>query len=403
MPDQDGLAKTYKKQDGKDAVLELTRANMKKLALLIGGAILLFWGLHHLDTVQAFLSWGLALIFPLVLGLCIAFVVNVPMQAVEKVLCRMAKKERAGKVIRAFSLVIMVLLVLAVLVLVLFLIIPELGKTFDTVWAAFPGFMARTQEWAQRLLSRYPEVVEYAGNIKFDWESILRNVITFLQSGLGDMVGSTVSVIGSVFSGVTSCVLGIIFAVYVLLQKETLARQSRRVIYAFLKEKHADRFLEICALAHRTFFKFITGQGVEAVILGLMFFVTMTVFQFPYALMIAVLISVTALIPIFGAFIGLVVGALLILVADPVKALWFIILFFVLQQIEGNLIYPKVVGSSIGLPGIWVLAAVTVGGSAFGVVGMLVMVPAFSVLYALLRQETGKRLKKRNLPLQKLM
>lgn len=383
--------------------MELTRENMKKLALLLGGAILLLWGLNHLEVVRSFLCWGLALIFPFILGLCIAFVLNVPMQAVERGLCRLAKRKKAGKLLRMLSLVVTVLLVLAALGVVLFLVIPELGRTFDTVRAAFPGFLARTQQWSEKTLARFPEVVEYVQNLSFDWKSIFQSTFAFLQSGLGDMVGSTVSAIGSVFSGVTSAVLGFIFAVYVLLQKETLARQVKRGLYAFLKEHRADRFLEVCSLAYKTFFKFITGQCVEALILGLMFFVSMSLFRFPYALMVSALITVTALIPIFGAFIGLAVGALLMLVGNPVQALWFVILFLVLQQIEGNLIYPKVVGSSIGLPGIWVLTAVTVGGSAFGVVGMLVMVPAFSVLYTLLKQETSKRLSEKKLPAQKLL
>ncbi|MDD2955822.1 MAG: AI-2E family transporter [Oscillospiraceae bacterium] len=382
--------------------LELTRENIKKVALLVGGAILLYWALNNFKQVQSLLTWGCALVAPFILGLCIAFVVNVPMQAVERLFCRLAKRPKAGKVLRAVSLVVTILLMLVAIAVVMLLVVPEISNTVATVREAFPQFWQQVQAWSGELMERFPEAVTYFGNIKLDWDSIVQSVISFLQSGFGNVVGSTVTIIGSVFSGVTTMVLSLIFSIYVLLQKETLARQCKRALYAFLKEKRADRFLEICTLTSRTFSKFITGQCVEAVILGLMFFICMSIFRFPYALMVAVLISATALIPVFGAFIGFIVGALLILVVSPMQALWFAVMFLVLQQIEGNLIYPKVVGSSIGLPGIWVLAAVTVGGSAFGVVGMLVMVPVFSVLYTLFKQEASRRLAEKKTPISKL-
>lgn len=213
-----------------------------------------------------------------------------------------------------------------------------------------------------------------------------------------DLFNSTVSLATSIFSGVFNLFLGVIFAMYVLMQKETLARQITNVLRAHLPDAKTDRLLEIGRLSNRTFSRFLTGQCLEAVILGLMFFVTMCIFRFPYALMIAVLIAVLALIPIFGAIIGCVVGAFLIFVGDPMQAFWFVVMFLILQQIEGNFIYPKVVGTSVGLPSIWVLAAVTVGGGVMDIFGMLVAVPLSSVLYSLLRDSTNRRLARRGIP-----
>ena len=198
-------------------------------------------------------------------------------------------------------------------------------------------------------------------------------------------------------SGVFDFFVSFCFAVYILTQKERLGTQARMLLYAFAPRPRADRVVEVAGLAHRTFSKFISGQCTEAVILGSLFAVAMTLCRMPYVLLISVLIAFTALIPIFGAFIGCGVGAFLILVDDPIQALWFVVLFLCLQQIEGNLIYPHVVGSSVGLPSIWVLAAVTVGGSLMGIAGMLVMIPLASVCYSLLRATTHARLRSRGI------
>ena len=193
-------------------------------------------------------------------------------------------------------------------------------------------------------------------------------------------------------SGVTTFVIAFVFACYILLQKERLNIQIRKIMYAYMKKDLVKKVLDVCSLTYKTFSSFLTGQCVEAVILGTMFVIAMSVFRLPYALLVGVLIAFTALIPIFGAFIGCFVGAFLILMVAPMKALMFVIMFLVLQQIEGNLIYPKVVGSSVGLPSIWVLAAVSIGGSLMGVVGMLVFIPVVSVLYTLLRNNVYGRL-----------
>jgi predicted PurR-regulated permease PerM len=236
-----------------------------------------------------------------------------------------------------------------------------------------------------------------------NWEELANKTIGFLGSGAGSFINSTVNVASRIFSGLFTFFMGFVFSIYLLVQKETMARQARKLLYAYLPEDISDRIVSIAKLANRTFSSFLSGQCLEAVVLGLLFFIVMTVFRFPYALMISVLIAVSALIPVFGAFIGCVVGAFMILMTDGLmKMLWFIAVFLVLQQLEGNLIYPKVVGNSVGLPSIWVFAAVSIGGSAFGVVGMLVFIPLCSVLYALLKDSVNLRLKERKISKKKI-
>ncbi len=278
------------------------------------------------------------------------------MRGFEKMIFRPDKKTgkiRCEKLKGPVCLVLAILSVLAAVAAVMFLVLPELGRTAIAIRDSIPDFIVRVQQWSDEVLQKYPEILTAIRDV--DWNGIWEDVLTFLKSGVGSFVGSTVGVIGSVFNGATTFFLGVIFACYVLLQRKTLARQCKKLCYAHLREDRADKLLGICSLANRTFTRFITGQCLEALILGGMFFVSMSIFRFPYALMISVLIAFLALIPVFGAFVGCFVGALLILVADPIKALWFVVLFLVLQQLEGNLIYPRVVGSSVGLPGIWVL------------------------------------------------
>ena len=212
-----------------------------------------------------------------------------------------------------------------------------------------------------------------------------------MKNGLGSVVTSTVIVASTIIGGVVNLFVSLIFAFYVLAQKERLGNQAKRIIRAYFSSRVYERTLEIVSIADKNFTNFITGQCMEAVILGSMFVVAMAVFRFPYALLVGVLIAFTALIPIVGAFIGCFVGTFLIMVDDPVKALWFLLLFIVLQQIEGNLIYPHVVGNSVGLPSIWVLAAVTVGGSLMGVSGMLIFIPIVSTIYSLLREDVNMK------------
>ena len=377
------------------------RKQIRVLFALVAFGVLLFVGLQNLGTVWGFVQILIGLLMPFIIGLCIAFILSVPMRAVETHLFRPLDKKCGRiwrKIRRPLAATVTLLLALGVLAAAVFLIIPELRRSLWTLADSIPGFIARAQAWLTELAQKYPQWQDWINDLQLDWNAIAQKLLAFAQSGAVDLFNSTVSLATSIFSGVFNLFLGVIFAMYVLMQKETLARQITNVLRAHLPDAKTDRLLEIGRLSNRTFSRFLTGQCLEAVILGLMFFVTMCIFRFPYALMIAVLIAVLALIPIFGAIIGCVVGAFLIFVGDPMQAFWFVVMFLILQQIEGNFIYPKVVGTSVGLPSIWVLAAVTVGGGVMGIFGMLVAVPLSSVLYSLLRDSTNRRLARRGIP-----
>ncbi len=298
---------------------------------------------------------------------------------------------------RPVSLLTSLLLVVAVILVVIFIVAPELGKTFVSLGKTISDFIPEMQDWVEELFNGNPAVVSWVQELEFDWNKIISTAVDFLKSGAGDVLNSTYSIAKSLISGLATFFIGFVFACYIVLQKEKLSVQVQKVLYALLKEKTVKRVLQVSSLCYRTFLNFLTGQCVEAVILGSMFFVVMSVLQFPYALLVGILIAFTALIPIFGAFIGCVIGAFLILMVSPVKALAFVIMFLILQQIEGNFIYPHVVGNSVGLPSIWVLVAVSLGGSLMGIAGMLIFIPAASVVYSLFRGFINTRLKRKNI------
>ncbi len=378
--------------------MNLNRETMKKLMLLIAFTILLLVGVQRLDAVFGAVKflWGIG--FPFALGGAIAFILNVPMTALERWLFpeeKTAKSKLKKKLARPLCMILSILLVLGVISLVIFVVVPELGSTVVGLGASVEAFIPRAQEWLEDIFQNNEQIVAWIESLEMNWEKAVETAWSFFSSGAGSVLSSTMTVAKTIISAVTNFFIGFVFACYVLLQKEKLGEQCRKLLTAVFPGKQVDYILHVCSLSHRTFSSFITGQCMEAVILGAMFFVAMNLLRFPYALLVGVLVAFTALIPIFGAFIGCVVGAFLILMVNPAQALGFIVLFQVLQQIEGNLIYPRVVGNSVGLPAIWVLAAVTVGGNLMGILGMLIFIPIVSVLYALLREWMYGRLEEK--------
>ena len=382
-----------KRKNSRGGIMEDNKENLKGIRNLVILAILLYLGVQHIDVVWGVVKNLFGLISPFVLGACIAFVLNVPMRAIEGQIERISHGRK--KYTRAISLVLTIVSVILVILIVLFVVVPELGATIVSLKDLVPPFLIRMQKLAEELFAENPEIVKQISSIKMDWEGILNDTIAFLKNGAGSFLNSTFTAAMSVVSAITNFGIGVVFSCYILLQKEKLGVQIKKSLYAFVPTKKADRIIEICTLSHKTFASFLTGQCVEALILGGMFFITMLIFRFPYALLVGVLIAFTALIPIFGAFIGCVVGVFLILMVSPVKALGFLIMFFILQQIEGNFIYPHVVGNSVGLPSIWVLVAVTLGGNVMGILGMIIFIPMVSVLYTLFREEVYKRIRGR--------
>ncbi|QQO10005.1 AI-2E family transporter [Breznakiella homolactica] len=363
--------------------------SFKKFAgyALIAGAALL--AVTYFDRFAALIGRLFSLVFPFILGACIAFIVHVPMAALE----------RRFKLKRIVSLVLTLVLFAGIIVLAGVLVIPELGRTFDTLRTAFPAFIQKLVTWGNDFFSSNPRIIEWLSQIEINWDEIRNYVFGFFRVGVGSFLDSTVNAAVSAVSTIGSFIIALVFAMYILVQKEKLGFQAKKLVYAFLSKERADRFFSVASLANGTFSRFLSGQCLEACILGLMFFISMNILRLPYALMISVLVSITALIPIFGAFIACFIGGFLILMISPVQALIFVILFLVLQQIEGNLIYPHVVGTSVGLPSIWVMVAVVVGGDLMGIAGMLIFVPLCSVIYALLREQVNSRLKAAGSPL----
>lgn len=381
--------------------MEINKDQFKKIFLTAAAIILFYWALQNYIEVADWFNQILGLFAPILLGLAIAFIINIPMAAIENRLLK-AVPNRFNKFKRPVSLVLAMLLMVAVVVLVMVIIIPELVRTFLIIKESIPGFVTQVQDFLNDIIQYFPEL-QSEMTITIDWAEWGKKLFEWIQRGATVLAGSTFSVISATFSGVFTFVLGLVLAIYVLLQKEKLGMQAKKVMYAYIKEDRVEHLLRVLHIASRAFSNFFTGQCLEAIILGGMFFVTMSLFNLPYELMISVTIGFTALIPIFGAFLGCFIGAFLIVVTNPVQVIWFLILFFVLQQLEGNLIYPRVVGSSVGLPGIWVLIAVTLGGSMFGVLGMLMMVPMCSVVYTLLGESVNKRIKDRKISKHKII
>ena len=331
---------------------------------------------------------------PFIWGGAIAFVMNIPLNGVEKRLLKNWRGKRAEKLKRPVGIVLSLLLILFILIFVIMTVVPQLGKTVMDLGNKLPAFFDNAMIELEKLCASNPQIVGYLEelqNISLDWDKILNGALDFLQNGVGSVVTSTVSVASTIIGVAVNVVVALIFSIYVLSQKERLGDQGRRILKAYMPEKINAQVLRVLELLSSNFSSFISGQCLEAVILGTMFVITLTVFRIPYALLIGVLIAFTALIPIVGAFIGCVVGAFLILVDSPMKALIFVIIFLVLQQIEGNLIYPHVVGNSVGLPSMWVLVAVTLGGSLMGIAGMLLFIPLVSTAYTLLRDDVNGR------------
>lgn len=380
--------------------MELNKENMRKIRGLILFTALLIACFWKYDVVFALIKFLFGVIFPFVLGGAMAFVLNVPMNFIERNLFPDEKKEKSKafeKLARPVSLVLVILFVLSILVLVMFVLIPQLGKTFASLGESVQAFIPKVEMYLIDLFHDNKEMLAVINDIEFDWNNVMKATVNFFKNGAENMLDSTLDVAKSIVSGLTTFFISFVFSCYVLLQKKKLNVQVRKVLFAFVPKGKAEAVLEVCTLTYNTFSSFLTGQCVEAIILGSMFVVVMAILKLPYALLIGILIAFTALIPVFGAFIGCGVGAFLIFIEDPMKALIFIIVFLVLQQIEGNLIYPHVVGNSVGLPSIWVLAAVSVGGSLMGVVGMLIFIPLVSVIYALFREIVYLKLKQQNI------
>lgn len=361
---------------------------MKMLLSVITFTVVLIYLVNHTSVIAYLLKRGIALILPFLIGCAIAFIINIIMKSIEDGLFK-NKSSRLYKYKRPISMVLSYVLAVLVLVLVLFVVVPEVGETISKIRDKLPGFVERTKAWILQYTTKFPEITEAINNIQINWEELG----LFMKDGGSTLLSTTVNIFSSIVSAVVNIFIGIVFSMYILAQKEKLGRQTKMLIYAMFKENTADELMVFGKIANTTFSKFFACQFREGIILGGMFVIVMSLLDMPYPLTVGVLMAFTALIPVFGAFIGCFISAFLILVESPKYVIWFIVLFFVLQFIENYFIYPKLVGGDIGLGAIWVLLAVLVGGDLMGVAGMFLFIPLVSVLYAYLRSLVLRKLK----------
>lgn len=364
--------------------MELSKKTVKRILLIITFTVLLIWAIYNHKLLFKYIGELYSLISPFVIGLCIAYVVNVIMRPIERLWMKLLSKCKGKwveKMKRPICLLLSILLVIGIILAVVFIIMPELSDSVSSLVSMVPSYVSEVESWWEALALRLDKYGVELAQFSFDTDKFIQ----ILKDGGTAVLNTTLSATTSIVTAVINIVLALAFSIYVLAQKETLKRQSKKVLAKLMKPEKMQKLLDMLDLINRTFTNFITGQLTEAVIIGALCFIGMSIFRMPYAPAISVLVGFTALIPVFGAFIGTAIGAFLILLVKPIQAVWFVVFIIVLQQFEGNLIYPKVVGKSVGLPGIWVLVAVTIGGNAMGVVGMLISVPLCSVLYVVAR------------------
>ena len=372
--------------------MHIDKKTIRNIFIGVACIIVLYWLLNEWDRVQRVWDFVDGILAPFVVGAIFAFILNVPMRAVEGWL-KAVKNDRAR---RTLALLLTILMICLVIAGVIMLLIPQLEKTIMSLVEQLPIFFTKVEELVYDFLEERPEVLAWVNeNIdleQLNWATLIETALSTMGNSLASILNSTISVVGTFSGAVVNAVISLVFAFYCLGNKENLARQGRKIGYAIFPEKVFDEVVRVLRMTNSTFSNFITGQCIEAVILALLFVIAMAIFRMPYIPLICVIICVTALVPLVGAFAGCILGAFFILVSDPMQAVTFVIMFLVIQQFEGNVIYPRVVGSSIGLPGMWVLLSVAVGGGLMGVAGMFMMVPLASVLYSLIRKYTAMRL-----------
>ena len=368
--------------------MELNKKTMQRIMLLITFAVLLFWGLYNISTIGGLFSNLLSLLAPLLIGVCIAFVLNLMMAGLERLWDRALAKRRSrwnAKLKRPVCLTLTMVLFLGIIFAIFFILIPRLEEAGSTLAANIPTYVDQFQAWWKSLSDFADSHGVTLPELTLSAEQVRDTITGFLQERGDSVVNTTLNITSSIVGALVNILLALVFSLYMLAQKETLLAQSKRLLRRALPQKAADKLLAVLHLTNNAFSSFVTGQVTEAVILGTLCCLGMLLLRLPYALPVSVIIAALSLIPIFGAWIGAATGAFLIVFQSPIKALTFLIFLLILQQVEGNLIYPRVVGKSVGLPGLWVLAAVTIGGGAFGILGMLLGVPVCSVVYSLVQ------------------
>ena len=392
----------------------MEKKTLYQLAGIAAGVVILYCALQNLTQVTGVIGTVISIFSPVLLGFVIAFVLNIPMAFLESkwtifaekyTKASVAKKKKRvrkcttdsfiNKFKRPVCLLLSIAFIVGGLTLILQLVIPELGKTLALLMQDIPEFIKEVIAWAEANADELPMLAEQIAKLQIDWEKTGKEFLTTVANSALGIVNFTVTTLSVTFGALVDFIVAFIFSIYVLLNKEKLGVQFQKLLRAYLPEKPREICLHVAHTAYYIFSRFITGQCTEAVILGSLCAIGMILFRFPYAAMVGALVGVTALIPVVGAFLGAGVGAFMIFMQDPLQALLFVVYLTVLQQLEGNIIYPRVVGQSVGLPAMWVMAAVAVGGGIGGIGGMLLAVPVASIAYTLLREHVNKRITKK--------
>lgn len=350
--------------------------------------ILIYLGFRHISSVAGAISWLIDLAKPLLIGAILALIFNVPMSFFER---NLRKKTKLRKGARPLAIVLALALVFGMFIGITVLVVPELIEAVKLIIQIAGGGLDQLAQMETNTALMGTPVGQYFAKLDIDWLGLKTQMEEWFKSQSGTFVNQAVGAAGSFAGSLVTFFIGLVFAIYILSGKEKLKQQVCRLIHVWLPEKFGETLIHVSSVCSKTFRLFIAGQATEAIILGTLCMIGMAILRIPYAPMVGALVGVTALIPVVGAFVGTIVGAIMILTVDPFKAVVFVIFLLILQQIEGNMIYPKVVGSKIKLPAIWVLTAVTIGGNLGGPIGMLLGVPASSAAYALIKEATAKR------------
>ncbi|MDR2519479.1 MAG: AI-2E family transporter [Eubacteriaceae bacterium] len=391
--------------------MELNKKNVRTILFIVITGIVAFTLLQNFDQTISFARWVVALFKPMLNGVLLTLILIVPMRVFQNhVFSHLPIKQGLRKLL---SLIATLLSAIAVIFFVLFMVVPSLIETINDIVSRIPGFVTSIQKLASSLIEKYPELTTLNELIEqypslnpaqLDLTTIGNNIIKWVTDFSTSLIGSTFGFLTNFIGGLVSFFIGLVFAIYALLMKERLTVQFKGLAYAYLPTKAADQLVYVARLTNTTFSNYLAGQSIEAGILATMTFIIMMILQVPsLSFMIACLVGVCTFVPIFGNFVALFVGSFLILLISPLKALGFILLFMLMQQLEGGLIYPNVVGKKVGLPPVWVLFAVTLGSNTFGVLGMILFIPLTSVAYTILKTKVFHRLKNRKIPAEKII
>jgi predicted PurR-regulated permease PerM len=343
--------------------------------------------LYRIDLFYGLLMRFFAITTAFVFGLVLALLFNLPLKFFERSFHFFDKNPALKRVKRSLSLTLSVLLVTAIVLVLLVVIIPEVVGAVERLIGRIPDLLTRLENWLMQYSINLRQILGFAETDESNVRDALQRVSNFLMGG----INYSSNVVMSAAQMVVNVVVGLIFAIYLLYSKERIKGQLSRLTYAYLPPKPAARLLEILTLTTDTYSKFLGGQCLQAVISSLIVWACMTIFGFPYAILVALITFICAFIPIFGPYIAGLLGALLVYTASPSRTLWFLLMYLIVQQLEGSLIYPRILSNAIDIPSIWVLVAVTIGGGIMGIAGMLLFIPLFAVAYRLLAQNVRRR------------